>query len=479
MRVSKSLKGIILIFISIVLVQLYLGCNNNESTTAGSPEAKLPGVTFGVPLPDPGIPGYTFPEQEATINSWLDNNDSNNIYLHGWGLWTSLTTPVRNTPLLVYQTWLSPSQIIAVTGTQGKLTGTEDTAFKMAPLEEPRQFRASSLLRTQQLSQDVLKANGVGATHSDTFDIKVSVNYSPDASKYCIQNKIFYKSTLDSLVRAGNQKIPDFPNTALTLKPVYKVIRKEALIDGKYYVLPVWPGVPANDSIPFDEVQWNTYVYVDVTNSSNGTGHIISKGQKPGPENAYNLNDFIHYQLNPQNHVILVAMHVTSREITRWTWQTYWWDPNPDQAEAPSSQGVVNARPAQLKGAARHYAMSIGYTFIQPNQPLTGGNNIGTSIYAFNPYLEAGFDSTTFTYGGLATVITKGTTVVNNVGMRTNCMSCHALATFDINNYSFNNGNTVPYIGNTYIDMVKDSIRAKYLTLDFAWSIQGNIVPGK
>src|SRR5450755_1354895 len=44
-----------------------------------------------VPLPDPGIPGYKFPEMGDTIVGWTKNNNQQAIDLHAWGLWASLT----------------------------------------------------------------------------------------------------------------------------------------------------------------------------------------------------------------------------------------------------------------------------------------------------------------------------------------------------------------------------------------------------
>ena len=120
--------------------------------------------------------------------------------------------------------------------------------------------------------------------------------------------------------------------------------------------------------------------------------------------------------------------------------------------------------------------MAPAYTFIYPNQPNSGGNNIGTSIYAFNPYLEAGF-----TFGPVgsnaalndpAYVITNGKKVDNNWGIRTNCMSCHAHANFAPATVA--QTQLPQYLGDTYVDL-HDTIYGKALKLDFAWSIQGNM----
>ena len=83
-------------------------------------------------------------------------------------------------------------------------------------------------------------------------------------------------------------------------------------------------------------------------------------------------------------------MHVTSKEITPWTWQTFWWTPSPDLAVAPSSSDVVAARPRQLRGAPRNYAMSIAYATESPAQPNVGGSNVGESMLPTIPGLKRG-----------------------------------------------------------------------------------------
>lgn len=112
--------------------------------------------------------------------------------------------------------------------------------------------------------------------------------------------------------------------------------------------------------------------------------------------------------------------------------------------------------------------MALAYTYIQPNQPLIGGNNIGTSLYTYNPYLEAQFGESTFYKPAI--VMTNGKQIVNNVGVRTNCMSCHALATF----FPRKKNQLDDYIADTYI-LMNDPYFTKKLKVDFLWSIRDNV----
>ncbi len=69
-----------------------------------------------VPLPDPGIPGFKFPEDEATILTWVKNNNQHSINKHAWGIWTALNMPsgesFEGQDLSVLQTWVTPQDIL-------------------------------------------------------------------------------------------------------------------------------------------------------------------------------------------------------------------------------------------------------------------------------------------------------------------------------------------------------------------------------
>jgi len=171
------------------------------------------------------------------------------------------------------------------------------------------------------------------------------------------------------------------------------------------------------------------------------------------------------------NIAILVAMHVTTKEISNWTWQTFWWSPDTDNPELPSSLLARKLRPAQITGAAAHYAAVSAYTMVLPNQPINGGTNTGAKpMIGYNPYLEAGF-------AGLGPV--GDPNVAFNIpsllipgpplGIQTNCMTCHSLATED---------GGIGYSSDQYISMDSSLFKGK-VQLDFAWSIQGNIIQDK
>ena len=253
--------------------------------------------------------------------------------------------------------------------------------------------------------------------------------------------------------------------TSVSLKPVFNLIPKNALIDGRYFQLPVWPGPPATPQA-WGPDRWPSSVWIDIQGGGNGQGKVDvapkADGSSRTDETTYPVSSLINYRLNTEDarnwnaanqggtaedgdYALLVAMHTTSKEITRWTWQTFWWTPKADDPYLPSSAEIAGLRPMQLSGAPRNYA----------------------TVYAYNPWLEAGFtpadlpDSKPGIYNGQA--------VANNFGVQTNCMSCHGHA-----NYNPNNISTAPiYTGDQYVDL-DDPRFLNTLKVDFLWSLPGN-----
>ncbi len=450
------------------------------------------------PFPTVNIPGFVFPEDSNKINQWLNSTDSASIISHGWGIWAGLTTltgdSLNGSPLYVYETWQTPEDLQNELRTEsGKSNGlqSETPDDGRQELHEPNQFEHAAknirMNEAKQMGEKIILKNTPPCNQPKfelgVYTTKVTVAYDIPAAQHIISNKLYDSSALAAMQSKGMTDIPDFPNTSIVIKPTYQIIPKSKIVDG-YFAFRVWNGPNYCDS-GFDQDQWRGVVFVDINNKSNGNGNLsVEDNPKRTAENTYNLNTFIHYTLSDADAkklgkgaqagdiAILVGMHVTSKEIKRWTWQTYWWTPNPDMPPTPSCQYIASKRPAEITGAPAHYAMSIGYTFIWPNQPYSGGNNKGTSIIAFNPFLEAGFSIFVFYAPGV--VQSPSGTVYNKVGSQTGCMSCHALATFD-QKVSIKNqlGN---YIPDTYIDMVSDSNFKNRMKLDFLWSIQGSII---
>jgi hypothetical protein len=435
-----------------------------------------------VPLPDPKIPGFVFPEKETAIVEWTEKNDQHAISKHGWGIWTALTSPsgekFDGTDLLVFETWYTPQDLL-----NSQLTN-QKTLEKL--LRDPLPLRGLRQLRIPN------KANGIPGTHGGNT-VTGFVKFDPTGAQFIVDQNLFSKAALSTLVTSGKTDIPNFPISAISLKPVFQPLDQSKLVGGRYYMLPAWPGPPAQPQ-SFPSSEWKQCIWVDIQDAGpgKGTGKVDtvckSDGSSRSDDTTYGLGRFIYFQLSATqaqtvnavreaihainapiavkgNYAILLGMHVTSREITRWTWQTFWWSPNPDEPPLPSSKAIAADRPAQLTGAPRNYSMAIGYSMKNPPQPNSGGMNVGDSVYVYNPWLEAGFGPDDLPASEPGT--SNGKAVLNNVGVQTNCMSCHDQASYSSTTPDL--GSSL-YTGNQYIDLKGPQFKNNLRT-DFSWSI--------
>lgn len=491
----KNRKTAIAILALLAIVTIVTLCNPGPPKTEGNDGTSITPVEL--PSTIPGLNGFHFPEDSNVIYSWLNNTsmpnnyDSASVYQHVWGIWAGLTQPsgqvYQGDSLLIFETWLGITDIRNLILSGGSGCGSAAIKKTRAQLHVPHQFEhGSDPVRLAALRKVP------GTAISNPVDFWVTVSYDPNAACYATNNQILKRSVVEKYrVKGGIGSIPKFPQKAVTIKPTYFVgEQKDGLIR-----IPVWPGPPSTpQASPF--TSWNAIVYADVNNKQQPNKKVIpadTSDTDPARIAAAtcNLSDFINFRIdsamaaymnasdstegltNAQagQVAILVAMHVTTKEISNWTWQSYYWDPNPDMPYAPSSKLAAKLKPALLRGAASHYSATSAYAMVLPNQPIAGGTNKGAiPMLGYNPYLEAGF-------AGLGPITDKN--VDFNIpsllipgppfGIQTNCMTCHSLATME---------SLIGYSSDQYISMDSSIFKDK-IQIDFAWSIQGNLIQDK
>ncbi len=418
-----------------------------------------------------GIKDFNFPEDSNKIYTWLENQDTTSIVSHAWGIWAGLTEPTKQKyngqSLLVFETWMGVPELAAMSA-QGQVSSDVEKTNR-TQLSIPKQFVHGRLFAGQKVDTN--------------FTVLETVSYDPSAAHFATSNRLFNQSVLNGYtVKNGIGAVPEFPNTSITTKPTYYagVPSKNGLIR-----VPVW--VSPNPAKAFKYTEWQQWVYADVNNNQEPNKKLVpvttsNPTQEQIKAATCNVNDFINYKIDrvgadylnshqdvgttpsrqfiEGDYVLLVAMHVTTKEFKNWTWQTYFWCPDPSNPPSPSSKFEAGLRPKELKGAASHYAVSTAYAMVWPNQPVTGGSDDNARpILAFNPYLEGGFGPKVFS-------LPNKFRPDFVYGMQTNCMSCHALSTM-----TGKNG----YSTNQYIDMMDTSLFKNDVKLDFTWSIQGKI----
>ena len=447
------------------------------------------GNVVALPLPDPQVPGFHFPEAEATILTWVQQSGSgaasaaaaaNNLYLHGWGLWTALTMQTSQVDgadrLRVFETWYTPQEIDIDPGTVSLSPLTLSLApRRRATMQNFTQFEHGLEPRDRELLAETAGSETVFGY----------VKFDPTAASHVISQQLLSTSTLNLLMAGGAQQIPVFPNTAVTLKCAFQIISAKSLVGGRYYRLNAWSGPPPTPQA-WAPYQWPGVAWVDIQNGGSGSGQLDDEASTDGgtrtDQTTYPVSSFINHQITAYeaaefnkgqpgstvsagDYAILIAMHVAGREIARWTWQTFWWSAMPDDPQTPSSQAIAALRPAQLTGAARHYAMALGYDMSVPGQPNVGGSTSGAAVYTYNPYLEARFGTQSLP-DSQAGEDPTGAPAANNVGVQCNCMSCHIRA-----NYNPSNLATAPrYAGARYTSL-DDPQFAGTLQVDLLWSL--------
>ncbi|HET8810567.1 MAG TPA: hypothetical protein VFM65_09940 [Flavobacteriaceae bacterium] len=472
MKNSNSLKTVKIQLLSCFIVAILFSCKESSQKLDNTTEDYVSIIEPQEFPPNLGIPWFNFPEDSTTIYSWLDKRDTLSITKHAWGIWAGLTAKTNQVyqkdTLLVFETWMGVEKLAELSAEGNQEGGCDPKKTERTDLQVPNQFFHAQLFARN-------------AVVDSTFQLFETVSYNPGAACFATKNLIFNQSVLNKYyTKGGIGKIPDFPANGITIKPTYYAGKPNS--DGLIRI-PTWPGNP-NPPKAFGASTWQTYVYVDVNNSQPKNKKLVPvTGKNPSDEQiaqaTCNLNDFIHYTLDKEDAmylnqhqdkghtkafvagdlVLLAAMHVATKEISNWTWQTFFWSYRQDNPSFPSSKFAAQLRPTQLQGAASHYAVSTAYAMVWPNQPINGGTNENVEpIIAFNPYLEAGFGPEVFQFKNKMDPQYQ-------YGVQTNCMSCHALATAKGN---------IGYSTDQYISM-NDTIFVNQVQLDFAWSIQGNI----
>lgn len=445
------------------LLLYFYGCNEKMPDYPKAPSA-FAGATH-----PPTV--RTFPSSGKEISQWISAMDDQKIRAHGWDIWESINTTAANGQP-IWENWFSGYEIFQdTTPLQARLT-VKDFAF-------PSQFFHASVFKSS--------IPNAPAERGTSFN-----RYSPSLAQYIYNNNFYLQKTLDSINRAfDNNKTPPAGRQISTskdttdpysfaLKPVFQFISGT-----EPTAIPYWAGISPFTTVNMTNPSpgtWRQCVVVDPTGKlKKGDSALMSCNGEPARKwPVVSLSDFYQIKItramadsfstfaatsgddvgqNNQsdslsvaemvkegNIALLMAMHVTGKEISNWTWQTFWWSPNPQDA-------IYGAdRPASIPAPWNNYNMNTAYYMVSPPGQLQDGEPLIT----FNPYLETNLFGTLRKDVGL-----QGKDSVNWYGVFTNCMSCHRMAAWKVSNY-IPNGEINP------ADPILFSINTK---TDFLWSI--------
>lgn len=273
---------------------------------------------------------------------------------------------------------------------------------------------------------DVAETPGIALLQASGAPLLSLVLFNDPAHRHIRRHGLYRRARLDA-INAGfgaaaplaARTIAPFPRDAIAVKTVWTVVHA-----ARPTPISVWDGEgdAADGNRP---ARWP---------------RTVAAGSAAAP-----LDDFFHIPIGadalpavraidpsaePGDRLVLLAMHLTTREIPDWIWTTFWWHDRSDAGPFAAD------RPAAVQGVWRHYLMDAAYSAARPAE-ADGSANI-----AFNPYLE------TFA-----------------AGTRSNCLACHQGAVWTPNG-------AAPFLPVTRGPRPADDPRfAGGTRLDFMWSI--------
>ena len=486
---------------------LLAACNQAPPTEPAKPAEPAPkpdAATAGIVKPVDIPAGYGYPGNRAEFQAWADTWQIDNITTAAWNLWAGMTSDSGQTwegsNLPVWETWCGISETFSAAGCTATGMTRPSRGFqparqiahtaRKAGLQLPADTNVVSFNKFNPSMAEYLATQhpGPGGTYSYTsMQNQVNLNAAWPAGTPVADRKV-----VDAPYQPDNGDAIGF--AGMETKPVIFVIKAAGLTP-----MPLWQGVqqsttPANAT----PETWLTCVLLDPANTAGpDTVPVAATPEQiklavPSPNLAcksylyaplstiYNFKmdqaDADNWNKNLDNNGdqgqglkaaagdfgVLAGMHVNSKTMVNWTWETFWWQPG---ADAPNDfPGSKRGMTANVKGAWRNYAMCSAW-----NQ--TKGSASTEMVVCFNPFLE--------TSSGIP------------AGQTSNCVSCHGVATFGAAAVSgtppVNAATTMNYPASysAPIDLTSNACTqstppgsptcfADFTKTDFSWAMPGN-----
>jgi hypothetical protein len=456
------------------LAALAVGATIGRQRTGAQPPAGGPAAGAQAPATSPVPPlgpnglGLTYRPMpswfrfrpKGEIDGWVRQNNVGAMIEHAWELWGGLTSEITGNvggqPMKfpTFETWVDeftvfpqPSRLAAASSLSTETAAT--------PHEPAHRFtRPKQLLRRRAAAHTRARA----AAPTPEVPRVVTVKYTREIYDNVWANGYNQTAVMKALndswgtTKLADRKVHDFDDKSIMLKPTYQIVSGSEATLVNYWA---GPAASSNPSAPGFESWTNKMLVVPPG---------VATAQAVGVP-AVPVDQFYHFRLNAReadfinglnqgtfkagDYAILVAMHVSSREIDNWTWQTFWW--SIDKPHIPES--VRDRVPAPFD----HYDVAVGYSF------TTGPDSVsGLNVVCFNPYLEADFDNSTFASPG-------------QLGIESNCMSCHRAAAWPPPNFP-SQPNAAYFTANGIL-RPDDPYFQGTTKVDFLWGFADDVAP--
>jgi hypothetical protein len=397
-------------------------------------------------------PGWDYPQTAATVEGWVANRDVARTRVHGWWLWAALNHVSQGQPL--WRNWCTSTQAFpyqydpsaGVASGDGPLSlGARRAALTMKSdksidLDGPVYPAATGPCVAPRSNPATLRD---GPSFANNTDIMVAgVIYNPAAYNSIVSQRLNVKQTLQNTPLQGPNRIGSVSLApgSVVLKPMMWPVQASG-----YTALPVWSDKQTDPKqyVGFEQRSvWDRAVAVTV-DKAGGPARVDVQLPLPGvtkpksvgggawPPSVYQGAEVVpvdrFYAYRPDvgaldacdkaildqsasaaygrsfqqgDFLILIAMHIMTKEQPAWTFQSVYWSDRPNEGPNAADRPVMPS----VKGPWRNYLMASTYGIQEPG---TAGRPPVWGVH-YNPYIEPA----------------AGHPVA------TNCMNCHMRGAF-------------------------------------------------
>jgi len=365
----------------------------------------------------------TFPTEESILLDLRNRQNTVELRKHAWSVYAGIVRDSSRSGVPVWETWYLKCDVFS------NLASDPSCQALRARKDERR--GAFFMEVPPELSGLPAGQKTVATT---IFFNKEAGRHILDRQLWCQKALCDLNGNLDKLhAPQAERMIPPFPRRSIVVKAI-------------------WPDDPVKpgDKIPVWNALWpTTSGETHVPNSWPDSDRLTLENpsipcQLPPSGNRVSISCF--YTIPTGNgYWILLGLHIMTKEVSGWTWSTFWWHPRPDvgryAAERPDEQVIS-------KGCWRNYLMDTTLSTDTPYEPNPcnwwEGAGCGKKVM-FNPYLEAG----------------------KKDGIISNCVGCHQKALFKPQGFA-DQGVTRGKIP------LEDSYFSGAVTTDYLWSVSEN-----
>jgi len=435
---------------------------------------------------------YGIPGNSEDLKTWAEDNNVPAMRNHSWNLWAGMTANSNSTYLGAYlpvwETWCGTQEVFV---NQNCDSFSEPSRSFISATQLTHNSRAG--IYTAQTNTQIVsynKYNPTQVTYLSTPHVTNGVAYDyRSGTSLAALNASWPAGTLMVDRNIVNATYIPTKNgiqgqVSIETKPVFFLIKRTGLT-----AVPLWQGTSDswNTANPSPET-WKTCILIDPNNSSPSSTAPVPydpaihrgainrgntdngvNGQTPGCVSSKYLyapmSTLYTFILTAQaassfnvaqgatqastaeagDYSALVSMHVGTKELKDWTWQTFYWQPGADTPnQFPGSKMYMTNN---VTGPYRNFATCTSWS----RTNLTP---------CFSPYLE--------TYPGIP------------VGTSSNCFSCHTLAAIGGPPHAgIPNGG--PLYPSNYLEPITPNSpiwnNVIYTHTDAMWSINQNALP--